>query len=186
MKRINKNSPETRRICEDRINYAKLKKDGAIAASEVRTEEQAPVSEVSHEHAHPLHADDGTRAPAYHQEKEDAAMNESETRVTDTAETQDRFWFVLNVEERIAKIDYALIGETFSHLNISAEQEREIMTTLYLLMAGVVDFGFGLAPSQEVCGKLEAFHEVCATDSPDVVRSDKDTLTETFNTCAAE
>lgn len=113
-------------------------------------------------------------------------MNESETTITDTAETQDRFWFVLNVEERIAKIDFALIEEAFGHLDISAEQEREIMTTLYLLMAGVVDFGFGLAPSQEVCGKLEAFHEVCGTDSQDVVRSDKDTLTETFNTYAAE
>lgn len=113
-------------------------------------------------------------------------MNESETTIIDTSETQDRFWFVLNVEERIAEIDLALIEEALGHLDISAEQERKILTTLYLLMAGVVDFGFGLAPSQEVCGKLEAFHEVCGTDSQDVARSDKDTLTETFNTCAAE
>jgi hypothetical protein len=183
---LKKNSPQSGKICETRINHAKMKEDGACAVINDRDELKAPLSERSQEHAHPQNADDGTRASAYHQEKEVAAMKDSETTNCEAAETQDRFWFVLNVEERIAKIDFKLIEEAFGHLNISAEQEREIMTTLYLLMAGVVDFGFGLAPSQEVCGKLDAFHEVCGTDSQDVVRSDKDTLTETFNTYAAE
>ena len=47
------------KICDGSIKYAKLKGDGAIAADNVRSTQQAPVSESSQNNAHPHRADDG-------------------------------------------------------------------------------------------------------------------------------
>lgn len=72
-----KNPPENRRICDDRINYAKLKVDGANAARNDRAQEKALVSRQSEQHAHLHNVDDSTHARTSPVGKEAGAMTET-------------------------------------------------------------------------------------------------------------
>lgn len=177
---------KTREICEGRKQYVKLMIEGEISNATKCIIHGTPVSVPENDHAHPQNVDDGTRAPAYQPMKEVAAMTETVSALPEARATEDRPWFAVNIEERIAMIDFALIEEAFGDLEIPANEQMEFLKALYQLMVTAVDFGFGLTSTDEACGKLDPARKVSSTRPSAVVRSETDTLTDMFNTCADE
>lgn len=179
----------TRRICGESINYARIKEDGAIAATEVRTEEKAPVSESSLKHAHPQHADDGTRAPAYHQEKEVAAMNEE--RIGGGLDGAPLLAKALGIafdagQRPHATLDLERYRSMMDGYECSDEQKERIIMVLVSIALEFSDLGFGMSVHQLACGQVAESEGFCGGAEQDVLWSAASTLTEKFNKIAAE
>lgn len=82
--------------------------------------------------------------------------------------------------------DVAPYRHFIADLGLSEEQERQIIETLAFFVLGFVDFGFGMHPAQQACGKLEvSLARMAGTDS-DGSRKKNQQLTSTFNKAASD
>ncbi|MEE4538260.1 MAG: hypothetical protein V2J51_07195 [Erythrobacter sp.] len=92
-------------------------------------------------------------------------------------ETQARKVVTVDVEKYQAWLDDPALSD---------EQKEQIVQSLWEIILAFVDLGFGVSPLQDACGQLSEIEGSCGAQPQDVVRSDADTLSDTFNTFAGE
>ncbi len=83
------------------------------------------------------------------------------------------------------KINYELYREFFDDKNISDEKKDQVIDFLIHVANCFYDAGFAQAPLGQACGKLDENEDEPAERSQNMVSSAADTLTKTFNMCAA-
>jgi hypothetical protein len=66
-------------------------------------------------------------------------------------------------------------------LNVTPEQKRELLAVLWKIMTAFADAGFGLEPSQLICGWIEESHARGADATADVVQSSHKPTSKSFN-----
>lgn len=184
-----KNSPKDRRICEERINYAKLKVDGANAASNDRDQDKAPVSRQSEQHAQLHIADDSMHARTSPNGKEAGAMTEfgNGTGPDDLPTLFETLGIVLEATPKpTAKLDIEMYQEWLDDLDATDEEKREVFEIFARIVFTIIDMGFGVAPLHVACGELAEAEGFCGRVDQDVVSSKAHTLSDAFNQIAVQ
>lgn len=187
MESHDKETPQTRRICDDRINYAKLKEDGATAAINVREKLTAPVSECSRKIAHSPRADECRRAPARHQNMEVAEMEDMKTGHSfDGAPILAKaLGMALEAHpKKTLKVDVARYEAFLDDPAMSQEDREQLLSALWQIVVCFVDLGYEVAPLQLACGEVAENEGFCGTGAQDVVSSEDHTLSDRFNQVA--
>ena len=67
-------------------------------------------------------------------------------------------------------------------LELTEDEQSELLHTLWGIMCAFADFGFGIEPTQLICGWIEQNREEAASASPDAVNCTSKPTTRTFNT----
>lgn len=96
------------------------------------------------------------------------------------------FGLSVDLEGKIANVD---LSKYRAMVDVPGASEEEIMALLqisYQLVEELVEYGWGRSPVQLVCGKVEEEAAQGSAGSDDVLRSQSSSLTEKFNTVAAE
>jgi hypothetical protein len=70
-------------------------------------------------------------------------------------------------------------------LEVTPEQKRELLESLWSIMCAFADFGFGIEPTQLICGWIEEARAHGAEASSGVVQSKKKPTQRNFNTAAS-
>ncbi len=84
-------------------------------------------------------------------------------------EIQHPFAVELNIEKYISQVE---------DFDLTEQQKREFLETLWAIMISFVDLGFGIHPVQEVCGKLLKNSANPALTAPIEVQSLQSIITE--------
>lgn len=75
-------------------------------------------------------------------------------------------------------IDWDLYQDFLEDTDLTDDQKREFIETLWSIMVSFVDLGFGIHPLQQACGQMD---EMCTADSSSVIESEdhnKETVLE--------
>lgn len=82
-------------------------------------------------------------------------------------------------------IDWDLYGSMLEESDLTDEQKRELIGSLWSIVVGFVDLGFGIHPVQQVCGEDE---DNLALAISDVISSQSDNplLSENPTSCVHE
>lgn len=85
----------------------------------------------------------------------------------------------------IGRLDWDLYGSMLEESDLSEEQQRELIGSLWSIVVGFVDLGFGIHPVQQVCGEDE---DNLALAISDVISSQSDNplLSENPASCVHE
>ena len=86
-----------------------------------------------------------------------------------TEEIQHPFAVELDIEKYISQVE---------DFDLTDQQKREFLETLWAIMISFVDLGFGISPVQEVCGKLLENSSNPALTAPIEVQSLQSIITE--------
>ncbi|MEO0613723.1 MAG: hypothetical protein AAFY83_10445 [Pseudomonadota bacterium] len=86
-----------------------------------------------------------------------------------TEEIQHPFAVELDIEKYISQVE---------DFDLTEQQKREFLETLWAIMVSFVDLGFGIHPVQEVCGKLLENSANPALTAPIEVQSLQSIITE--------
>ncbi|WP_353428868.1 hypothetical protein [Paracoccus denitrificans] len=183
-----RNTHETRRICDERNDYGKLKVEGAIAHTTECADQKAPVSESSPNDAYPHNADDGTRAPANQPSKEVAAMEEENgSGLGHAALMGDALRVALDTPpKKTIKVDVQKYQAWLDDPALSDQQREQILGSLWQMILCFVDLGFGVSPLEDACGQVAESEGFCGDPAQDVVVCQDHTLSKKFNQMAAE
>lgn len=172
--RTNTNATLAAEICDQRIKYAKLKVDGANAATEVRTEDKAPVSESSQSNVHPHRADESSPALNHWVGKEGADMT-GENNASDPggvlAMNKALGVALEAAPQKTLKVDARKYQAWLDDPDLSDEQKGQIIEALWKIILCFVDLGFGVSPLQDACGQLSESEGFCGEAERDVVDS---------------
>mgnify|MGYP000577602198 CR=1 FL=1 len=66
-------------------------------------------------------------------------------------------------------------------LELTENEQAEVLQTLWAIMCAFADFGFGIEPTQLICGWIEQDRDEAAMVSPDAVDCKNKPTTRTFN-----
>ena len=72
-------------------------------------------------------------------------------------------------------LDFAAYAPYLEDTDMSEQQKREFLETLWSIIIGFVDLGFGVHPIQQACGKDGPNGKYLAPDLSDVIGSDDQT-----------
>ena len=181
-------SPQTRKICDQRINYAKMKNEmndlaqPLCAPSDIHStasvDQQEALSRADGNHPHPINSDEETRTPETLVGKESAIM---------TAEDWKALGFVFETgSNKALQIDMARYQSVLDKSGLSDDQKKEIILELWKIVIAFVDLGFKVSPLDLACGKLSIDHDQTGNQDSAMVRSQAETLTQKFNHLAAD
>lgn len=93
---------------------------------------------------------------------------------------------VLETEpKKIARFDVERYQAWLDDEELPDEQKQQLIEALWQIFVCVVDRGFGVSPLQDACGQLSETEGFCGHEPQDVVKSDAEILTGTFNAVAA-
>ena len=70
-------------------------------------------------------------------------------------------------------IDWERYGRYLDDSDLTDDQKREFLQTLWEIVVSFVDMGFDLNPTQSVCGEVGALADLSAKSVSTVVQSDK-------------
>jgi len=72
-------------------------------------------------------------------------------------------------------LDFAAYAPYLEECDMSEQQKREFLETLWSIMLSFVDLGFGVHPIQQACGEEGPNGKYLAPDLSDVISSDDQT-----------
>lgn len=84
-------------------------------------------------------------------------------------------------EEANGLPDLSKYEQYLDGLSVSPEQKRELLGVLWTIMTAFADAGFGLEPTQLICGWIEKSHADGAEAPGDVVSSSDKPTSKRFN-----
>lgn len=175
--------PQTRRICDERINCAKLEVEAGdflnplrveqAAASSASIDQSEAISGADEHRVHPGFSDEETCA-----RKEDAIMK---------SEDWEALGFSFEAGSgKMLQIDTSKYQALFDDADLSDDQKEEIILELWKIIIPFVDLGFQVSPLELACGKLPIEHDDAGNQDSAMLKSDQPNLSETFNQFAAE
>ncbi len=69
-------------------------------------------------------------------------------------------------------IDWDLYGHYLEDSDLSDDQKRELIQTLWNIVVGFVDLGFGIHPVQQACEQKEEIGDFIASKAVDLLNSE--------------
>ena len=81
-------------------------------------------------------------------------------------------------------VDLSKYAPLIEDLELSEDQQSELLQTLWSIMSAFADFGFGIEPTQLICGWIEQSRCEVTPDGSDAVESGQKPTTRTFNAVA--
>lgn len=81
--------------------------------------------------------------------------------------------------------DLSEFAPYLEELDLTEDEQTELLQTLWAIMCAFADFGFGIEPTQLICGWIEQNRAQPATTAPDAVNCKNKPTTRTFNAAAA-
>ena len=76
------------------------------------------------------------------------------------------------------EMDFEKYASHIAEFDLTEEQQREFLETLWAILISFVDLGFGISPVQEVCGKLLENSSNSALTAPNEVHSLQSAISE--------
>jgi hypothetical protein len=175
-------------ICNDRINYAKIKNEAGDCSQPVSNEHSAPssasidqseaLSRADGNKVHSINSDEETCTPEPLVRKEGAIMTSEEWKALG-------FSFEASPSQTL-QIDTAKYQALLDDSGLSDDQKEEIILELWKIIIPFVDLGFKVSPLDLACGKLAQSTDHTGNQDSAMVKSDKPNLSETFNQFAAQ
>lgn len=83
------------------------------------------------------------------------------------------------------RIDWELYGAYLEDSDLTEEEKREFIQTLWTIVVSFVDLGFGIHPVQQACGEDQGLAEFIAAETRSMVNS-QDISNTHFNAAAGE
>jgi len=84
------------------------------------------------------------------------------------------------------KVDVETYQAWLDDPDLSDQQKEQIVEALWQIILCFVDLGFGISPLEDACGQLTEIEGACGAEPQDMLECGADTLTNEFNTVAAE
>ena len=94
--------------------------------------------------------------------------------------------FLIDTDKRappVITVDYEKYEHFLENADLSEDRKREFIETLWRIIVGFVDLGFGVHPAQQAqktCGKLDENAPEPSSTAPDKVEWEGKFLTENF------
>lgn len=186
------------KICDGRINYAKMKNEGGNCSQSVCDEQSAPssasidqseaLSRADGNNAHPNLSDEETCTSDPLVRKESAIMTDyDDIGVVDTIELdQELDQAFKNTSKKSVEIDIDKYQAYLDDPNLSDEERKELAILIWQIMMAFVDLGFGVHPVQQACGKTSETPDKTGNRDSSMLSSTPTTLSDKFNSIAAE
>lgn len=83
-----------------------------------------------------------------------------------------------------AEPDYDRYAPYITDLDLSPAEQRELLGVVWSIMTAFADMGFGIEPTQLICGWIEETRRTSANLGEDAVESGNQTTTQTFRRVA--
>lgn len=85
-----------------------------------------------------------------------------------------------------AEPDYDRYAPYIDDLDLSLSEQRELMGVVWSIMTAFADMGFGIEPTQLICGWIEETRRKVPKTSSDAVKWEGSKTQQTFNRVAHE
>ena len=139
--------PVSPRICEDSATHDRIKLEHTVSPVLAETPSGAIKPAL-----HPHGAGEPICTPAGRAGKEDVAMKD-ESALESGWTDANLFGMAVKVPSCLADLDTAKYQEYINDPSLSDEQREEFIKVMWFIVNAFVDFGFGIHPAQEACGK---------------------------------